>query len=137
LALDGQGDCESLGGGGAPTVPPGPYAQLTASIGFSYGDTCAVRSDAQAICWGENAASVPPGSYAQISAGSGCALTTEHQIACWGRYSAPPGTYSSISTTSTINEFGQSTCAVTTTGSITCWGSSYNDDTIVLPAGGR
>ena len=96
-----------------------------------------MRSDAQAICWGENAASVPPGSYAQISAGSGCALTTEHQIACWGRYSAPPGTYSSISTTSSINEFGQSTCAVTTAGSIACFGASYNDDTIVLPPGGR
>jgi hypothetical protein len=59
------------------------------------------------LATGQNASSVPPGSYT--------------------------GVYSSLSTTSSINEFGQTTRAVTTTGAITCWGSNYNDDTIALP----
>jgi alpha-tubulin suppressor-like RCC1 family protein len=98
------------------------------SVSAGYEHTCAIKSDASVVCWGDNSsgqASPPSGAFAQVSAGSydTCGLKTDGTVTCWGdntwgESSVPTGTFTQI----TVGLYHA--CALRTDGSVVCWG--YN-----------
>ena len=89
-------------------------------------DTCGVRTDGAAECWGDDAggqATPPGGSFASLSAGlrSTCGVRRDGPVECWGddicgQATPPPGEFASVSAGALH------TCGVRTDGSVECWG---------------
>lgn len=99
--------------GNISTRPPGSYATVSGS--------CGLRTDATIGCWGGEEP-VPAGSFTSVSAGGhACAIRTDATLACWGddgwgQATAPPGTFTSVSTGLVHS------CAVRSDGTLACWG---------------
>ena len=118
---------------GAPFKGPYTQVSVTESGGHS-ASTCAVRIDAEVVCWGyvarlDHAGSVTQfyhatkGSFSQAAAAdtTACGLRTDGTISCWGRpygegASPPSGRFIDIAAGG-----GDSMCAVRQDDELICW----------------
>ncbi len=115
----------------APVADPPPGAFAAISVGGR--GACALTSEAEAVCWGDNEygqLDVPPGRYTAISKSKiyTCALTEAGDAVCWGGPGAgqldpPAGRYTAI--TATVGH----ACALAEDGEAVCWGYSYGGQT--------
>ena len=112
----------------APTATP-TLNQLAA--GFRYSavsagyQTCLLRTDGVAVCWG-GGSSLPRGRYSAISVGAyACGVREDGEARCWGdrRYNnhygqmdAPDGKFQSVSVGV------EHACGIRTDGRVECWG---------------
>jgi hypothetical protein len=102
--------------------PTGTYAAVAAGGDFA----CAIGTDQEISCWGDNTygqTDPPDGRYVAISAGSyfACALSTADTVSCWGSNSsgqtdAPAGQFTAISAGA------YHACGVAADGYVRCWG---------------
>jgi len=110
---------------GARADGPGGDAQ---SISAGDAHSCAVRSNGELACWGDDSAGqvseAPEGEFRSVSAGGafGCGVRSNGELACWGDDSAgqvsevPEGEFRSVSAG---GAFG---CGVRADGTLACWG---------------
>ena len=102
--------------------------QFTAvSVGSAH--SCGLRSDATAVCWGDNwfgQADAPSGSFTAVSAGvhHSCGVRSDATAVCWGDNSgskadAPSGSFTAVSAGDIHS------CGLRTNGTVTCWGVNY------------
>ena len=117
-----------------PTHQPAPTATPTLNqlaAGFRYSavsagyQTCLLRTDGVAVCWG-GGSSLPRGRYSAISVGAyACGVREDGEARCWGdrRYNnhygqmdAPDGKFQSVSVGV------EHACGIRTDGRVECWG---------------
>ena len=106
-------------------------SNLVTAIAAGYSHTCALNTDAAAVCWGSNEygkTAVPDGAFTAITAGGehSCGLRADGFALCWGdghygQLDAPEGRYTAIS----AGELH--TCAIKEDGGIACWGSNASN----------
>jgi Putative Ig domain/Regulator of chromosome condensation (RCC1) repeat len=118
--------------------PPPPIAE-TISAGGAH--SCAIRTDASLVCWGDDSAGqldeVPEGEFTSVSAGGthACAIRTDATLACWGDDSAgqldevPEGEFRAVSAG------GTHTCAIRIDFSLVCWGDDSAGQLDGVPGG--
>ena len=120
-----QGDCSA--------IPVGNWTEV--SVGRR--TTCAVNSDQQITCAGENQGGelYPPEglSLVQVSVGDihACGVTTEQGVVCWGGggdaeqqaelLSAPSGSFQAVAV------WDEHSCGLASDGSIECWGCTWGE----------
>ncbi|OQW91870.1 MAG: hypothetical protein BWK78_03325 [Thiotrichaceae bacterium IS1] len=124
LKTDGSLACS---GYDIKTPPTGTFTQV--SVGYSY--ACAIRTDSNVLCWGDNFlnGSTPTGAFKQVATGNKrtCAITTEGRIMCWGglysrSYQPPTGSFNHIQ----VGD-GSHYCAIRDDGKTMCWGFTGRD----------
>ena len=104
-------------------------AQLSISSGSA--QTCGLRADGSAVCWGWNEygqATPPAGAtFAAISSGyiHTCGLLADGSAVCWGLNSFGRATPPAGATFAAISSGGAHTCGLRADGSAVCWG--YNN----------
>ena len=157
----GANDRGQLGdGAGAPdavcrTTPvavPGLTGVVSLSAGLAH--TCALRTDATVVCWGDNyygqvgndgssgqstpteVAGLPPVTAIRAGQSQTCAVTAGGSVKCWG-YNASgqlgdgttvtrrsPVTVAGLRDASDLSVGSNHACAVGGDGSVVCWGSN-------------
>lgn len=103
-------------------------------VQVSHYTACAIRSDDQIQCWGDNgpnntATSPPSGAFESMTAGTNwnhCAVRPSGSMECWGSGpSVPGGTFSDAGAGS-----GHRCGVLAATGAVDCWGTnSYGEST--------
>ncbi|MGA2450570.1 MAG: hypothetical protein ABTD50_18030 [Polyangiaceae bacterium] len=125
----GPGRLETNDGGIAPS---------RATLSASFTDTCALRADGTASCWGNamcGGGPPPSGSFVEVHSASCSAFalqadgTVVNWGAPWGSEGVPPaGAFITISAT------GYHACGINTDGSVACWGGNTQGES--NPPGG-
>ena len=100
--------------------------------------SCALRSDATIVCWGQNdfgQATPPSGQFAAVTAGvyHSCAIRTDRTLDCWGQHdsrqaSPPEGQFADLAIGITHS------CGILIGGVIACWGTGFDGQT-AAPSG--
>lgn len=125
LDVSGTVRCWGQGIYGEATPPAGTFTQVTLFDHYA----CALRDDAEILCWGGQLAQAhvdpPAGPFVFVDAGRdwACGLRPAGEIECWGRIGGQPpaGTYRHLSV-------GLATaCAIDDGGVTVCWGSNSFD----------
>jgi alpha-tubulin suppressor-like RCC1 family protein len=148
LRPDGAAECWGDLSNFGSVLPTGTFSSISA--GNAGG--CGLRANGRVDCWGANAFSrVPGGAFREIAVGCGlaldgtlecdgvgfptgafaalgvggpgCAIRTDHTLACWGNNfygeSDPPaGAFDAVALSQSHR------CAIRTDGTLACWGSN-------------
>jgi hypothetical protein len=121
-------------GSGGEAPPPDAYAQafvsVSASIGMSYNQTCALTAEGTAYCWkrSDTPSVVVPGPFVQISVSGQFVLgrSADGSVTCWGECSGltpPTGAFTLISAGLDF------ACGIRTDGTVGCWGNNKYEKT--------
>lgn len=98
------------------------------------GQSCGVRADNVAACWGQNGsgqATPAAGTYLTVSAGltHTCGIKTDNTVACWGdntlgKATPPGGTFLAVSAG------GTNTCGIKSDNTLACWGGNGSGQSV-------
>jgi alpha-tubulin suppressor-like RCC1 family protein len=125
-------------------------ASITSQIAAGYQHTCALDSDGNVRCWGNNGSGqlgdgtvtvngiatpvrvsgLPP-AIVSITAGDShtCALTNAGAVLCWGDVGTNPVVIPGLSSSVvSISAKGSHTCALSGTGNVWCWGANFSGE---------
>lgn len=148
MADSGASGVGGVGGGAAGAPGTGPVIAIAA--GGS--DSCAIRRDHTAFCWGDNSlgqlgnktAGFPDVAAIAPAGDHTCALATEGAVSCWGSnanggigdgtvFPRAPTLVNGLALPATAIAAGRnSTCAVLSNSTVMCWGAAAGDGTGVL-----